>query len=387
MVHTAVYYLVACVFLASFEATTGFKAAFRYRSPSSATRLRAEASSPAQWSLPGYRKPLHWVQKVAHLEDALAFYEANFNFVVYRHEEFDSGCEATCNGPYGGAWSKTMMGPPPGEAERFCLELVCNYGVHRYERGSDLRSIAVRRSAFVGDADQVTVATVNGDGGEYVRTPDGHYIHLVEDGDEHGDETVQADVFRHISLHVTNLTRAATFYEQVLGARVTRCGAEEAVLCTWDTFAADAGAPASVPVAVSRVGVELRPLPGGVEMVLGEAHGRFAIETEDGAIAGIAARAQRAAAAGSGRVLHGPVALQPHGEEVVIIADDDGTHKTLFFPIVTLLFFSSSMTSRALPCQATSIASWTRGAFGGAWTWRHGGTATVSTGSTAARST
>jgi hypothetical protein len=28
---------------------------------------------------------------------------------VHRHEEFASGCEATCNGPYGGAWSKTMV--------------------------------------------------------------------------------------------------------------------------------------------------------------------------------------------------------------------------------------------------------------------------------------
>ena len=28
---------------------------------------------------------------------------------MHRHEEFASGCEATCNGPYGGAWSKTMV--------------------------------------------------------------------------------------------------------------------------------------------------------------------------------------------------------------------------------------------------------------------------------------
>ena len=330
-----------CVLLACLDNSTSFSAAHRFRHArfASGSRLRAaEASAPAlvQWSIPGYRKPLHWVQKVAHLEDALAFYQANFNFIVYRHEEFDSGCEATCNGPYGGAWSKTMVGPLPGEAERFCLELVSNYGVHRYERGSDLRSIAVRRSAFVGDADLITA---HGDGERYVRTPDGHFLHLVEDEDENKDAQSlrvkpHADVFRHISLHVSNVTRAAAFYEHVLGARVTWRGAADAVLCTWDTLSSD-GAPAavaaneadtvaSVPISISRVGVELRPLPDGVNMVLGEAHGRFAIETEDGAIAGIAARAQRAAAAGTGRVLHGPVALQPHGEEVVIIADDDG---------------------------------------------------------------
>jgi len=99
-----------------------------------------------QWTTNGYRKPLHWVQKVAHLEDTLDFYQKNFNFMVYRHEEFSSGCEATCNGPYGGAWSKTMIGPGPSESESFCFELVYNYGVHRYERGMDLRSVAIIKS-------------------------------------------------------------------------------------------------------------------------------------------------------------------------------------------------------------------------------------------------
>jgi hypothetical protein len=47
---------------------------------------------------------------------------------VHRHEEFASGCEATCNGPYGGAWSKTMVGYG-SEDTNFCLELTCNYGV------------------------------------------------------------------------------------------------------------------------------------------------------------------------------------------------------------------------------------------------------------------
>ena len=29
---------------------------------------------------------------------------------VLRHEEFEKGCEAACNGPYDGKWSKTMIG-------------------------------------------------------------------------------------------------------------------------------------------------------------------------------------------------------------------------------------------------------------------------------------
>ena len=35
---------------------------------------------------------------------------------VLRHEEFDSGCPATCNGPYNNLWSKTMIGYGPEDA-------------------------------------------------------------------------------------------------------------------------------------------------------------------------------------------------------------------------------------------------------------------------------
>ena len=59
---------------------------------------------------PGYRRPLHWVLKIGCLEKSLDFFEKVLGMKVHRHEEFASGCEATCNGPYGGAWSKTMIG-------------------------------------------------------------------------------------------------------------------------------------------------------------------------------------------------------------------------------------------------------------------------------------
>lgn len=35
------------------------------------------------------------------------FYTKVLGMKICRHEEFSEGCEATCNGPYGGAWSKT----------------------------------------------------------------------------------------------------------------------------------------------------------------------------------------------------------------------------------------------------------------------------------------
>src|SRR3546814_17536160 len=65
------------------------------------------------------------------------FFENVLRMKVLRHEEFESGCEATCNGPYGGAWSKTMIGYVPAE-QNFALELTYNYGIDGYVFGNDL---------------------------------------------------------------------------------------------------------------------------------------------------------------------------------------------------------------------------------------------------------
>ena len=302
-----------------------------------------------QWTTVGYRKPLHWVQKVAHLEDALDFYQRNFNFMVYRHEEFSSGCEATCNGPYGGAWSKTMIGPGPSESESFCLELVCNYGVHRYERGMDLRSIAIIKSgeknklytesilspyhlppylthlftrnlAFVGDNDLVGI---DDNGLSFVRTPDGHFIQLVDESTDVNQRVTQGtksqnDAIRHISIHVTNLTASIASYQHVLGANVVVNETSNTAMCTWDKLPSEIASSTHKEIVRSSVGVELHPLPSDTEMILGAAQGRFAIETDDIAVAEIAQRAQQAESKGMCKILHGPVKLQPHGEEGMI---------------------------------------------------------------------
>ena len=57
---------------------------------------------------------------------------------VLRHEEFEEGCKATCNGPYDGKWSKTMIGYGP-EDDHFVLELTYNYNIGEYRLGNDYR--------------------------------------------------------------------------------------------------------------------------------------------------------------------------------------------------------------------------------------------------------
>ncbi|CAM9881298.1 unnamed protein product, partial [Phaeothamnion confervicola] len=85
----------------------------------------------------------HWVLKVGNLKTSMCFFEDVLGMRVLRHEEFETGCEATCNGPYAGAWSKTMVGYGP-EDSNFALELTYNYGIDGYESGNDLLFIALQ---------------------------------------------------------------------------------------------------------------------------------------------------------------------------------------------------------------------------------------------------
>ena len=87
-------------------------------------------------------RTLHWVTKIGSLKHSLRFYELVLGLRVLRHEEFESGCEATCNGPYGGAWSKTMVGLGD-ENCNFVFELTYNYGIDGYKQGNDLQCIAL----------------------------------------------------------------------------------------------------------------------------------------------------------------------------------------------------------------------------------------------------
>jgi len=86
-------------------------------------------------------RPLHWVIKVSNLKKALEMLTI-LGARVLRHEEFEEGCEATCNGPYSGYWSKSMVGWLCEDVS-FVLELTFNFGVTSYKRGNDLDAIVL----------------------------------------------------------------------------------------------------------------------------------------------------------------------------------------------------------------------------------------------------
>jgi glutaredoxin 3 len=138
--------------------------------------------------------------------------------------------------------------------------------------------------------------------------PDGYTFRAFD-----GARAEEPTDFLLVSIHVSDLTKARSFYVDTLGGTVYE-GA---------TGAGETGGAASLVLGWGGVGaakLELVELPGGqaVDHKLGG--GRLAMETEDGAPTSMAGKV---AAAGR-EVRHGPIKLAPHNEEVAIVVDDDG---------------------------------------------------------------
>ena len=123
-------------------------------------------------------RPLHWVFKISNLKRTVEILKA-IGMRVLRHEEFESGCEATCNGPYSGYWSKTMIGFG-GEHDNFVLELTYNYGVDSYKRGNDLVAVLLPK---YNDEGEDLEAKMLADLPEYADKKDTNGIYSLIDDD------------------------------------------------------------------------------------------------------------------------------------------------------------------------------------------------------------
>lgn len=60
--------------------------------------------------MPVSTRPLHFVFKIGNRFKTMDFFTNILGMKILRHEEFEEGCDAQCNGPYSGKWSKTMTG-------------------------------------------------------------------------------------------------------------------------------------------------------------------------------------------------------------------------------------------------------------------------------------
>ncbi|KAM8903082.1 glyoxalase domain-containing protein 4 isoform 1-T1 [Spinachia spinachia] len=126
------------------------------------------------------RRALHFVFKVGDRTKTAVFYRDVLGMKILRHEEFEEGCKATCNGPYDGKWSKTMVGFGP-EDEHFVAELTYNYGVGEYHLGNDFLGLTVQSSQAVSNAKRLGwPLTEVGEALYLTQAPGGYPFYLVD---------------------------------------------------------------------------------------------------------------------------------------------------------------------------------------------------------------
>lgn len=160
------------------------------------------------------RRALHFVFKVGDRPKTAIFYREVLGMKILRHEEFEEGCKATCNGPYDGRWSKTMVGYG-AEDDHFVAELTYNYGVGEYRLGSDFLGLTLQSSQAVSNARKLGWPLAEAGEGTYVaEAPGGYKFYLVD------KEQPATDPVQKVTLGVSDLQRSTRYWSALLGMKV-----------------------------------------------------------------------------------------------------------------------------------------------------------------------
>jgi catechol 2,3-dioxygenase-like lactoylglutathione lyase family enzyme len=245
-------------------------------------------------------RPLHWVIKSKDLKETITFYESVLGLKVLRHEEFLEGCEATCNGRYHGAWSKTILGKT-SENVNFCLEIVFNWGIENYfPRGNGYRSLKVQDdlNGTKSKAAQGWWTLHHNDTGKrfendsITEDPDGNRIEFLPAPKVTTVTTTRTgyeeEQFVALELGVKDLNKSLQYYKDVFKAR----SVGETFFSTGD------GLPTQrIQFGEGGTCIDLVEIKQDIDH--GAAQGRFAVETENGEPDALAKRA------GPDQVIHG----------------------------------------------------------------------------------
>lgn len=155
---------------------------------------------------------LHYVFKVADRKKSRDFFVNVLKMKVLRHEEFDEGCKATCNGPYDNKWSKTMVGYG-SEDDHFVLELTYNYPIKSYKLGNDFEGIYIC-SAEVFEScrtSQMKIAVTDGE--IKIRDPDGHTFYVSSND----SELHRKDPIYKVKLNTADMSKTIDYWIGLLG--------------------------------------------------------------------------------------------------------------------------------------------------------------------------
>lgn len=159
-------------------------------------------------------RALHFVFKVGNRTDTIKFYRDVLGIKVLRHEEFNEGCKAACNGPYDGKWSKTMVGYG-AEDDHFVMELTYNYGIKEYKRGNDFKGITIWSKKAVENINSIGYnSTKLKDGSVRIEAPGGFPFHVVN------KDSGNKDPVYKVTLSVSNLAKSLEYWNKLLGMNI-----------------------------------------------------------------------------------------------------------------------------------------------------------------------
>jgi len=248
------------------------------------------------------RRTLHWVFKIGERKETMRFYREVLGMKVLRHEEFEKGCEAACNGPYDGRWSKTMVGYGP-EDSHFVVELTYNYNIGQYKRGNDFQGITIQSSEALARAKATSWPVEDVQGTKMVRAPDGYPFYIVD-----LPQPVDSDPVVSVAISASSPTRSLTFWASQLGLDLL------------------SGSPGSTSLRFpGGAALVLVATPSGAPVDHAKAAGRIAFSCPAAELPRIESAVK--AAWGEKAILTSLVSLDTPGKatvQVVILADPDG---------------------------------------------------------------
>ncbi|XP_071944056.1 glyoxalase domain-containing protein 4-like [Antedon mediterranea] len=158
-------------------------------------------------------RALHFVFKIADRAATAKFYKDVLGMKFLRHEEFDEGCKASCNGPYDSKWSKSMIGYGD-EDSHFVIELTYNYGIKSYEIGNDFQGITIESSKAIENAKKVDWPLTKLCDDTFVAVAPGGYKFYLVNKPESGDPV------KKVTLGATNLKKSVDYWSKLCGMEV-----------------------------------------------------------------------------------------------------------------------------------------------------------------------
>lgn len=182
------------------------------KEPESKKEPEPESKRKHESKVSATRRALHFVFKIGDRTKTASFYRDILGMKTLRHEEFQKGCAATCNGPYDGKWSKSMVGYGH-ENNHFVVELTYNYGIGSYKHGNDFKGITIHSNDVLKRIQATGYPSKQEGNTTHIKCPDGYQFHILP-------STESSDPVKKVTLASSNLEKTVDYWTRLLEMKV-----------------------------------------------------------------------------------------------------------------------------------------------------------------------